>query len=248
MANVAIFDLVGTLFSLDAVKERLEREGARGLSDCWFQETIQAAMAATLAERYLPFREVAEITLTNLLEIQGLTEISVPGVLEAFDNLSPEDGAHDCLKRLSRDGVRLAVLTNSSKPSAVALLKRSGLADFFEMVISTDEVEKCKPHPSTYRFILNRLNVSVIAYNWNAAVRYVPKWTEVWVSVTLVTLGVVLFRWLINRLPILSEDPRFSGGEYAVIDCEGDSAGAVEAMQRALVASLGFIPREAVTR
>lgn len=158
MAKVAIFDLVGTLFSLDAVTERLEREGARGLTDCWFQETIQAAMAATLAERYLPFREVVEITLTNLLEIQGLTEVSVPGVLEAFDELSPEDGAHDCLKRLSKDGVRLAVLTNSSKLSAMALLKRSGLADFFEMVISTDEVEKCKPHPSTYRFILDRLD------------------------------------------------------------------------------------------
>lgn len=158
MAKVAIFDLVGTLFSLDAVTERLEREGARELSDCWFQEIIQAAMAATLAERYLPFREVAEITLTNLLEIQGLSEVSVPGVLEAFNELRPEDGAHDCLKRLSRDRVRLAVLTNSAKASAVALLKQSGLADFFETVISTDEVERCKPHLSTYRFILDRLD------------------------------------------------------------------------------------------
>ncbi len=61
--------------------------------------------------------------------------------------------------------------------------------------------------------VLNRLNVSVIAYNWNAAVRYVPRWTEVVVSVTLVTLGVVLFRWIANRMPILSEDPRF-GGEF----------------------------------
>jgi Ni/Fe-hydrogenase subunit HybB-like protein len=61
--------------------------------------------------------------------------------------------------------------------------------------------------------VLNRLNVSVIAYNWNAAVRYVPSWMEIAVSVTLVTLGVVAFRWIVNRLPILSEDPRFAGGD-----------------------------------
>jgi hypothetical protein len=29
------------------------------------------------------------------------------------------------------------------------------------------------------------------------------------ISVTLITLGVVAFRWIANRMPILSEDPRF---------------------------------------
>ena len=57
--------------------------------------------------------------------------------------------------------------------------------------------------------VLNRLNVSVIAYNWNLPNRYVPSWMEVWVSITLVTLGVLLFRWIANRMPILREDPRF---------------------------------------
>jgi Ni/Fe-hydrogenase subunit HybB-like protein len=57
--------------------------------------------------------------------------------------------------------------------------------------------------------VLNRLNVSVIAYNWNLPTRYVPSWMEVWVSVTLVTLGVLAFRWIVNRMPILHDDPRF---------------------------------------
>ncbi len=61
---------------------------------------------------------------------------------------------------------------------------------------------------------LNRLNVSVVAYNWNAPVRYVPSWMEIMISVTLVTLGIVLFRWIANRMPILSEDPRFAGQEF----------------------------------
>jgi Ni/Fe-hydrogenase subunit HybB-like protein len=57
--------------------------------------------------------------------------------------------------------------------------------------------------------VLNRLNVSVIAFNWNQPIRYVPSWMEIWVSVALCTLGVLAFRWVVNRMPILREAPGF---------------------------------------
>ncbi|HEX5627993.1 MAG TPA: NrfD/PsrC family molybdoenzyme membrane anchor subunit [Usitatibacteraceae bacterium] len=57
--------------------------------------------------------------------------------------------------------------------------------------------------------VLNRLNMSVIAFNWQETVRYVPSWQEVLVSVTLVTLLIVLFRWIVNRMPIMKEHPAF---------------------------------------
>ncbi len=51
--------------------------------------------------------------------------------------------------------------------------------------------------------VLNRLNVSVIALNWESTNRYVPSWMEVVISLTLVTIGLLLFRWIVNRMPIL---------------------------------------------
>jgi Ni/Fe-hydrogenase subunit HybB-like protein len=57
--------------------------------------------------------------------------------------------------------------------------------------------------------IVNRLNVSVIAFNWNAAERYVPSWMEVMISITLITLGIQVFRWIVNRMPVLREDPEY---------------------------------------
>jgi Ni/Fe-hydrogenase subunit HybB-like protein len=57
--------------------------------------------------------------------------------------------------------------------------------------------------------VLNRLNVSVIAFNWNVANRYVPSWMEVWVSLTIITIGVLVFRWIVNRMPILVEHPKY---------------------------------------
>ncbi|MBK9516851.1 MAG: polysulfide reductase NrfD [Anaeromyxobacter sp.] len=61
--------------------------------------------------------------------------------------------------------------------------------------------------------VLNRLNVSIFAFNWQHPVRYVPSWMELAVSLTLVTVGVLAFRWICNRMPILFEDPAFSHDE-----------------------------------
>lgn len=58
--------------------------------------------------------------------------------------------------------------------------------------------------------VLNRLNVSIFAFNWQNPVRYWPSWMEVSVSLALVTIGVLAFRWICNRMPILFEDPAFS--------------------------------------
>jgi Ni/Fe-hydrogenase subunit HybB-like protein len=54
--------------------------------------------------------------------------------------------------------------------------------------------------------IFNRFNVSMIAMNWQISPHYRPSWMEVTVSLALVTMGVWVFRWLVNRLPVMSTD------------------------------------------
>lgn len=55
--------------------------------------------------------------------------------------------------------------------------------------------------------VLNRLNVSVIAWDYGNVHHYVPRWTEFAVSAALVTAGVLAFRWIVERMPILHETP-----------------------------------------
>jgi Ni/Fe-hydrogenase subunit HybB-like protein len=57
--------------------------------------------------------------------------------------------------------------------------------------------------------VVNRLNVSVIAFNWNAAQHYIPSWMEVWTSLTIITIGVLVFRFITTRMPILFEHPKY---------------------------------------
>jgi Ni/Fe-hydrogenase subunit HybB-like protein len=59
--------------------------------------------------------------------------------------------------------------------------------------------------------VLNRLNLSVITFNWHMQSRYVPHWMEVVTTLTIVMTGILCFRWLVNRVPVLAEHPEYKG-------------------------------------
>jgi 2-haloacid dehalogenase len=171
---VAIFDLVGTLFRLDTIARTIESEGGPSeLLDCWFPQLLLTAMAATMAGRYVPFREAAELSLTNLLERRNLPDVSVSDVVSNLQELEPYPDALQCLESLREKGIRCAVLTNSSREVALKLLDRAGLRELFVGVISTDEAERCKPDPASYRLALDRLDTEpedawlVAAHGWD---------------------------------------------------------------------------------
>ncbi len=60
--------------------------------------------------------------------------------------------------------------------------------------------------------VLNRLNVSVIAFNWHlpSSERYVPHWMEIAISLFLVTIGLIAFRFIVTRMPIFYEHPDYA--------------------------------------
>ena len=57
--------------------------------------------------------------------------------------------------------------------------------------------------------VLNRLNVTVIGFRWDMAVHYVPSWMEIVVTLTVLFTEIWIFRWVINRLPVLRESPKW---------------------------------------
>jgi Ni/Fe-hydrogenase subunit HybB-like protein len=64
--------------------------------------------------------------------------------------------------------------------------------------------------------VLNRLNISIIAFNWNlpGAELYIPSLMEIGTSVFIVTLGIVAYRFISVRMPILFEHPDYKTGDH----------------------------------
>jgi len=53
--------------------------------------------------------------------------------------------------------------------------------------------------------ILNRLNVTLIAFNWYAVNRYYPSWQEIVITLMVVFIEVWVFRWFVTRMPVFSK-------------------------------------------
>ncbi len=59
--------------------------------------------------------------------------------------------------------------------------------------------------------VVNRFNVCLIAFNYHlpSSERYFPSWMEIGISVFIVTIGVVVFRFIVTRMPVLYEHPGY---------------------------------------
>ncbi|HWR99563.1 MAG TPA: Ni/Fe-hydrogenase cytochrome b subunit [Prolixibacteraceae bacterium] len=55
--------------------------------------------------------------------------------------------------------------------------------------------------------ILNRLNLTVIGFKWDAATHYYPSWMEIVVTLTVIFTEILIFKWIINRMPVLRDSP-----------------------------------------
>jgi len=53
--------------------------------------------------------------------------------------------------------------------------------------------------------ILNRLNISVIAFKWDAPFKYYPSWQEIVVTMMIISLEIWAFRWVVSRMPVMKK-------------------------------------------
>ena len=79
------------------------------------------------------------------------------------------------LDSLSRAGIRMAILTNSTCDGVRTQLERAGIASFFEQQLSVESIAKYKPHRDVYDWAARQMGVRpedcmlVAAHPWDVA-------------------------------------------------------------------------------
>lgn len=163
MPRVCVFDVNETLLDLaglDATFVSVFGE-ARARRE-WFTQVLQTALVTTLLGEYADFSAIGAAALEMTAARRGVEVVPEERerILGGMRQLRPHADVRDGLERLRGAGFRLAALTNSTREAAEAQLSHAGIREYFEMVLSADEVRRLKPAPEPYRMTAERLGAS----------------------------------------------------------------------------------------
>jgi 2-haloacid dehalogenase len=148
---VIAFDVIETLFPLEPIRQRLIAEGQPGhLLEQWFARLLRDAFAVVASGGYRPFGEFAAAALRSSVSTP-LTDAQVQAILAGFTELAPHPDVVPAVGRLRDAGIRMVTLTNGSAANTSALLRRAGIDEDIEQVLSVDDIQRWKPAPEIYR-------------------------------------------------------------------------------------------------
>jgi HAD superfamily hydrolase (TIGR01509 family) len=163
LCEVAVSKIVSVLFDLDGV-----------LVDAteWHYEALNRALAlfGFTISRYEHLSTYNGLPTRKKLEMLSV-ERGLPVALHSLINRIKQVYTRDeilakcrptfekeyMLNRLQRDGYRLAVCSNAIRDSVELMLRQAGVRDYFEFVISNEDVKRAKPDPEIYLNAIARL-------------------------------------------------------------------------------------------
>ena len=70
--------------------------------------------------------------------------------LQALKSLKQSDQLISCMESLAADGYKLAVCSNSIRKTVLTVLSKLGIIEYFDLVLSNEDVTNSKPHPEIY--------------------------------------------------------------------------------------------------
>ena len=90
------------------------------------------------------------------VQIDILTDIYLKMIENAYNNVSPSKGAINVLEAAKINNMSIGLVTSNRSHIANSWLKKVGLKDYFDVIISQEDVISGKPSPEPYILALNK--------------------------------------------------------------------------------------------
>ncbi len=146
--TAAIFDMDGTIYDTEQIYRR-----------AW----LAAGVPEDLYRSYIG---TPRAYIKKLLTEHGFDAEEIYRQKDAFtaaetaERVPLKPGALECLSFLKEHGIRTAIATSSSVETAHTYLAKSGLAPYFDVVCSGNQVEHGKPAPDVFLYAAELLGAA----------------------------------------------------------------------------------------
>jgi HAD superfamily hydrolase (TIGR01509 family) len=79
--------------------------------------------------------------------------------LEALSDLKESDQLKVCMNSLVNEGYKIACCSNSIRKTVLTVLSKLGIIEYFDLIISNEDVTNSKPHPEMYWKVMSKMGV-----------------------------------------------------------------------------------------
>lgn len=173
---VIAFDVNETLLDLGPMQRALTEafEDSTAARE-WFLTLLHTSLVSNHIGRYESFSSLGVNALVTVAQRRSidLDVDDVERLLAPMGQLPPHPDVPEGLQQLLDGGHRLIALTNTPAVRLGPLLEQAGIAEYFERLLSVDEVKRFKPAPEVYLMAAARCGVEigdmlmVAAHDWD---------------------------------------------------------------------------------
>jgi HAD superfamily hydrolase (TIGR01509 family) len=78
---------------------------------------------------------------------------------EKLKSITPNPNLVNLLKKLSEDGFKIACCSNSIRKTVLTVLSKLDIIEYFDQILSNEDVKNSKPHPEIYWKVISEMGV-----------------------------------------------------------------------------------------
>ncbi len=171
--EACVFDAYGTLFDVHSAVGRLRDSigpKAEDLSRLWRGKQLEYTWLRALMGEHADFWQVTGDALDYALASNDLRDAGIrQALMDAYLTLDAYPEVPAMLARLKAAGLQTAILSNGEPKMLDAAVKGAGIDQHLDYVLSVESVGIFKPHPSVYRYAVERLQVPADAISFQSS-------------------------------------------------------------------------------
>lgn len=161
MKKAVIFDLDGTLVNSIPfhfkIHKAVFKDHGINLTKSFFEEKCNGSSPRDFYRTIMKHNKIPESEFDNLFNKNLKTRDKHQR--KHLHEIKVFPGVKSTLKKLKKEGYKIAVASSSSHKYVTTILKNNNIASYFDHIVGGDEVVKTKPDPHIFLLARKELNI-----------------------------------------------------------------------------------------